>query len=61
MGGNATSVSGSEVQSSLWWGLGALGALSNTQSKQESDMARETLWLVKCTDRDGDDVDGLRE
>ena len=24
-------------------------------------MAREYLWLVKCTDRDGDDVDGLRE
>ena len=24
-------------------------------------MARENLWLVKCTDRDGDDVDGLRE
>ena len=21
-------------------------------------MARENLWLVKCTDRDGDDVDG---
>ena len=24
-------------------------------------MARENLWLVKCTDRDGDDVDDLRE
>ena len=24
-------------------------------------MARENLWLVKCTDRDGDDVDSLRE
>ena len=24
-------------------------------------MTRENLWLVKCTDRDGDDVDDLRE
>ena len=24
-------------------------------------MTRENLWLVKCTDRDGDDVDGPRE
>ena len=24
-------------------------------------MARENLWLVKCTDRDHDDVDDLRE
>ena len=24
-------------------------------------MARENLWLVTCTDRDGDDVDDLRK
>ena len=24
-------------------------------------MARENLWLVKCADRDGDDVDDLRK
>lgn len=24
-------------------------------------MPRETLWLVKCTDREGDDVDALRQ
>ena len=24
-------------------------------------MARENLWLVKCTDRDGDKVNSLRE
>ena len=24
-------------------------------------MARENLWLVKCTDRTGDDVAGLRD
>ena len=24
-------------------------------------MTRENLWLVKCTDRDGDDVNDLRE
>ncbi len=24
-------------------------------------MARENLWLIKCTDRDGGDVDDLRE
>ena len=24
-------------------------------------MARENLWLVKCVDRDGDDVDDLRK
>ena len=24
-------------------------------------MARENLWLVKCTARDGDEVDSLRE
>ena len=39
----------------------ALRALRNTQSRQERDVAEENLWLVKCTDRDGDDVDDLRE
>jgi len=28
---------------------------------QELGMARENLWLVKCADRDGDDVDDLRK
>ena len=31
------------------------------REREVKTVSRENLWLVKCTDRDGDDVDGLRE
>lgn len=34
--------------------LGGIGLIG------DHDMARESLWLVKCTDRDDDDVAALR-
>ena len=55
------SASGSGLKSWLWWSYGALRVHTRIQSTQGRDTAREKLWLVKCRDREDNDVDNMRE
>ena len=61
MGRDGLQASGSWLKSWLWRALGAPRARNHIQLRKGTDIARENLWLVKCTDRDDDDVGGLRE